>query len=284
MGFFLGPTTKFSPFQVEPKRRRHGRWKSLNSQNCLESDDFGECVGIPLDSVDFQWFSVFMSPKFGPKPWHPGGHFHHPKNPWGIREWIRRPMASSQAAQDGLETATSEGRGPCHHVTLPWGDFAGNFLGKERWMGGRHEFLMFHKGNYELSVSKFELWWYWEHDQLDFCGWVSKQLHQSIMKRSFLKQNTITSNSKVLDQFEMMNISAENLIGFMGNNGETYTLQSHGIGIRDPGEHVNQIGDLDWQAGKLRGFKLNPFCFSTWSCQVEDSKTLLSWLLTLDFC
>lgn len=66
-----------------------------------------------------------------------------------------------------------------------------------------------------------------------------------------------------------MNISAENLIGFVGNNGETYALQSHafevgwehGIGIRDPGEHVNQIGDLDWQAGKLGGFKLNPFSF-----------------------
>lgn len=69
----------------------------------------------------------------------------------------------------------------------------------------------------------------------------------------------------------MMNISAENLIGFVGNNGETDALRSHavevgavvfGIGIRDPGDHVNQIGDLDWQAGILGGFKLNPFCFS----------------------
>ena len=85
------------------------------------------------------------------------------------------------------------------------------------------------------------------------------------MKRSFLKQNTINSNFKVLDEFEIMNISAENLIGFVVNNGETDALQSHAVevGVRDPGEHVNQIGDLDWQAGKLGGFKLNPFCFFT---------------------
>ena len=148
-------------------------------------------------------------------------------------------------------------------------------------------FWMFHKGNLELSVSRFELRWYWEHDQLDFSGWVSKQLHQSIMKRSFLKQNTINSNFKVLDEFEIMNISAENLIGFVGNTGETWALQSHAVevGVRDPGEDVNQIGDLDWQAGKRGGCKTKPIFFfhlklSSW--RLEDFT-----ILTLDlrsFC
>lgn len=42
-GNFLGPTTKFSPFQVEPKRRRHGRWKVVEFTKLPSGDDFGEC-------------------------------------------------------------------------------------------------------------------------------------------------------------------------------------------------------------------------------------------------
>ena len=57
-----------------------------------------------------------------------------------------------------------------------------------------------------------------------------------------------------------------------------------GIGIRDRGEHVNQIGDLDWQAGNWEASNLNHIFFFTWSCQVENIRFLLSWLLTLDFC
>ena len=79
------------------------------------------------------------------------------------------------------------------------------------------------------------------------------------------------SNSKVLDQFEMMNISeSEKLIGFVGNQ------------IRDPGEHVNEIGDLDWQAIEtgeaLRS--LNRFFFSFGAVKVKTSDFTF---LALDF-
>ena len=151
--------------------------------------------------------------------------------------------------------------------------------------------LTFHKGNYELSVSKFELRWYWEHDQLDFCGWVSKQLAPVDHERILLEtKNTINSNSKVLDEFEMINISAESLIGFVGNNGETYALRSHAVEVgkvgvardRDSGSRRTCKSDrgLGLAGGKLGGFKLNPFFFSLEAAKLKTSDFII---LTLDF-
>ena len=76
-----------------------------------------------------------MSQFLWPKPWDPGANFAS-KKPMGHGNEIRRPMAPRQAAQDGLETATSEGRGPTTMSHYDWGDFAGIFFRQGK-MDGR---------------------------------------------------------------------------------------------------------------------------------------------------